>query len=356
MPMPKSTSRLTKPIAFSRGDVRAAMGDWLALRAGLVRAEEADPIAQELLDPLAPANLADVACHLSGRGSGVTAHEAAREFHSTDFSDALAVGLSQVAGVSYARQAAEHSVIVKDLTVPDLRPVAFPVIDVGELTETPNAGGPIEFASTFANDGVFGAANVFSARFLIPRRLLVNDDAGVVTLAVAQLSGHAARLEAQAIAAILASNPNLGDSAALIDTGNTASGGIANATGLAAAAGLMRTRVTSGGNVANVRARFWLVAGDAEFAALTTLGGIYSGGPLRIEVATNAWLPAATASYLLASPDDAPTFVRLGLTSPPKPSVIQRRAPPGFDGLAYVIEHVFGIAAVSRDGLVKVTA
>ena len=340
--------RMIRPIAYSRAAARDALSDYLLLRSGIHPAE-ADPIAERLASD--GRSLLDIAAHLAGYPAGTPAGpEVYRALNGSDFG----VALTSAAMVSYTAQSAEHSAIVRDIEIRDLRPVHFPTLDLGELQVIPKAGGPIQTPVIVPGAGATGEAALFSGTFTVSRRLLIDDEAGLVVNAVQQLVGHAARLEAASIAAVIAANAAI-NGTALITAENTTAGGPTD-TGVGAALALLRTRSTPAGSTANIRGAYLLVHPSDEVLALQTVAAITPPGSTpRLNVVVNPWLADDGASYLLADPAAVPTFARLLLSVPPRPSVENRRAPPTIDGTAYRVSHVFGLAAVGRQGIVKIT-
>ena len=340
--------RLTRPIPFARQDILEALPDFLLLRAGQ-RVPDAHPVAELLNGPDERVSLLDIAAHLSGHGSGRTGSEATRQLTTSDFGEALAVALSRVPAISYDKQSAEHGSICRDIVARNLRPISFPELDLGELSFIPKSGGPIQFAPILASAGVTGEPSVFGARFLVSRQMLINGDADIITSATEQLSGHAARIEAAQIAAVIQANGNLGDGAPLIGAGNSVSGGVATITGLGNAAAKLRTNTTGVGNVGNIKPAFWVVPGDSEIAAAATVASLYAGVP-GIQVICNPWLPSG-ASYLLGDPAIAPVIARMALNFPNTPSVSRVRTPLTYDGQAFRFEFITGIQAIGRNGI-----
>ena len=115
--------------------------------------------------------------------------------------------------ISYTAQAAEHAAIVRDIQLNDLRPVHFPTLDLGELQAIPKVGGPIQTPVIVPGAGATGEATLFSGTFTVARRLLIDDEAGLIVGAVQQLVGHAARLEAAAIASVISTNATINGTA-----------------------------------------------------------------------------------------------------------------------------------------------
>ena len=343
--------RMIRPVAYSRAATRDALADYLLLRSG-IHPPDVDPVAERLVSD--GRGMLDIAAHLAGYPAGTPGGpEVYRALNGSDFGTALEVALTSAAMVSYTAQVAEYAVIVRDVEIRDLRPVHFPTLDLGELQAIPKAGGPIQTPVIVPGVGATGEATLFSGTFTVSRRLLIDDEAGLIVGAVQQLVGHAARLEAAAIASAIAANAAI-DGTALITAENTTAGGAVTDTGVGAGLALLRTRTTPAGSTANIRGAHLLVHPSDELLALKTVASISAPSSVRLSVVVNPWLGTG-ASYLLADPAAAPVFNRLLLSVPPRPSVENRRAPPNMDGTAYRVSHVFGITAVGRQGIVKVT-
>ena len=342
--------RTTRAIPFSRNAVADAMPDFLCLRANM-RLDDPDPVALHLISR--EMSLFDIAAHLRGLPAGSSGPAAHRSLNDSDFGTGLTLGMSKAAAISYAETAAEHVPLLWDVQVRDLRPTALPTIDVGELAKTPDSGGPITIPIVTPAAGLTGQPYVWSAALLVSRRLLVNDSADLLAVAIAQLAAHAARVEAESIVTTIAANPVLADGLQMFVAANTTTGG-PTPTGLGAAMALLRTATSPSGNKLNLRASLWLVPAADEVIALATVRDVSIDGP-RLRVIPNAWLPAGT-SYVMASPQSAPVFARFALNPGAPPTIIEKRSPPDFDGRGYRIEAIVGVSAAGlRAGIVRIT-
>jgi len=298
-------SGLAKRLPYSRADVAEAFGDWLALRANLP-VSDPHPLAGALLDR--NARLLDVAAHLTGRAD-LQGNELHRSLVLSDFGDSLAVALARVVGTSYDKQSSEHRAICKDLATRGLKPSQTPVVDLGEPSREPAGSGPVNLSLTTIESGATVRPYAWSSRVHFSRELLISDDAGLLALVAAQLSGHASRLEAAQIAAQIAANPTLGDGDQLIVSENSTSATGLDVTSVGEALSLMRTNTTPSGAVANVRGRFLLVPASKEAVATILTASMAVGNAPRLEVIVNSWLSGSDC-YLVASPDESPVFIR----------------------------------------------
>lgn len=347
----------------SQADVVEAFGDAFLIRAGLPPADP-HPMAREFAHGVRRMSLADFsAVHAGLDMYRAPVADIRASLNASDFGESLASAMSRVIGIDYSRQSSEHSQVLFDLPVKGMRPATLPVLDLGELQKIPGAGGPINLANLSVSEGGTVRPYIWSARFIVSRELLVNDDLGVISLAARQLGGHCSRLEASRIAALLIANVNLSDGAPLIGAGNsTASVGL-TANSLSEGLGLLRTRTTPAGNVANVRGKYLLVPGALEGLALQAANLLCNGNEPRLTVVVNSWL-TGNSCYLLSDPLESPVFVRSypeGFEPVPTIERVRSIADPEtgepfyFDGQAFRAEHIVGIDAVDRMGIVKIT-
>jgi hypothetical protein len=279
----------------------------------------------------------------------------------SDFGTDLAAAMTRVLGVDYSRQSEEHLQVVMDLPVKGMRPAALPVIDLGELQKIPGAGGPVPASALDVRVGQTVKPYVWAARFIISRELLISDEIGLLGQIARQLAGHCSRLEAKRIGELLNANGNLSDGAPLIGPSNTSIATGISASALSEALGLLRTRTTPAGSVANLRGRFLLVPPALEGLALVAARELMNGPEARLTVVVNSWL-SGKSSYLLTDPLDAPVFIRSfpeGFEPIPSIERIARivipetNEPVHYDGQAFSASTIVGVDAVGRLGVVK---
>jgi hypothetical protein len=332
-----------------------------------VTVEDPHPCAEFMTHGSHRLSLADVAAHHAGLdpyGADRNAIHASLLY--SDFGNSLAGALSKVIGIDYSVQAKEHSQIVLDMQVRGMRPANVPVLDLGELTRTPNGFGPAEWTRMAIQPGAVVRPYVWSAVFGIGREMLVNDDSGVIALAGRQLSGHCARLESKRIADLLNANANLADGLPLIGTGNdvmAAASEMPPNSAIGMAFNYLRTALTPSGNKGNVNGKFLLVSPLVEEWALERVHNLSSGSKPRLTIVVNPWL-SQYAAYMLADPRESAVFIRSRPEGfPLEPTILRLQwmadqktgEPVYYEGQILKVEHVIGIDAVSRQGIVRMS-
>ena len=202
------------------------------------------------------------------------------------------------------------------------------------------------------DDGVEAKPYTYGARLTIARESLVNDDVGLLTRAMNELGALAARKEAALVAAVLEANANLGDSDTLFNSDNSVTGDL-DVSGLDAAFAALRQQPTGGGHYANLSPGVLLVPPDEVMTAELLMQSMRN--PPRL--ISNAWLSSGTR-YVFASPQIAPTLVRLRLAGDRPGPVISKALSRGDtgDGVEIMFFHDVGIVAGSRVGVVKLAS
>jgi hypothetical protein len=354
-------TRFARNIEFRLDDIKEALPDFLASRAHMALNDDVHPVAADMVSD--GITLADIANRLSGGERGASGVELFRALTTSDFSASLETALAHVVAVDYRRQSAEHAQLVRTIRTPNMKPIDVIDVDMGELEATPAAGGPQRMPVVEITTGASIAPTRFSARFLVSRQLLVNDDVQAVMTAVGQLSAHASRLEASALASVIASNPTMPDGAPFVTTANTTTNTGFDLTSLGEGLALMRTQTTSANNVSNTRPAFLLVPPQLLATALVLVASMTAGNEPPLRVAVNAWLASSSDAFLLADPAAVPAFIR---TQPrffaEGPDLVRTAAivhtetgeEQHYDGVAFTFSHAFGIGAGSRLGFVKI--
>jgi hypothetical protein len=235
-----------------------------------------------------------------------------------------------------------------DYKATELGEIILPDVPAQSDTFSPVAA-PVADLSNF----VSGKVSRYILRQLISRHLLVNGNLDVVAQIIAAARAGLLRSEGKAFAALLESNsgdgPVLGDGDNLFTTANAITGGL-DTTGLNAASAAMRA-MSVADTYNGARPGILLVPAEDEFSAAVLVDATGN----RLKLAVSPWL-ASGSYYCFARPGEQAAVIRLRLDGADEPRTEQMRSPPDRDALAVQSEHCFGFVAVSRLGVVKVTA
>lgn len=256
-------------------DIKAALGDYLALRAG-VRLADADPFAFAMArTQLGRASLAEIAFSLSGEAPDMV--NLSRAMNSSDFTDAAGKAMTAAAGVAYDTAGAEIEPLLWPIESKAREQVEIPVMDLGELEELPRSGGPGKITLASIDSAVASGAAPFSARFVVSRELILSDRAGLMYRAAAQLGGDSARIKLRQAASEL-------DGAGADISSTTATGLDIAAVG--EALGTLRSRATPQRDHANLRGEYLLIPPGREAAALALNWSMNN----RLKIVVDPWL------------------------------------------------------------------
>lgn len=289
-------------------DILAAGPDAIAAAFGIKNRNE-HPLAADLAT--APLSRLAFAAGLAVRPQ--QAHETdrqvmARGMRSSDFVTMLAATSMTLANRRFDA-VAEHRAFCAQIECRDFKPTAISTTDVdGELQLVGEAGQIVQGAVVFGN-GTEATLRTFARILRASRQLIVNDQAGILADAAAQLGTAGARTEAREVYAALESNPTLDDGELVFhaDHGNLIASAL-DATTLGQAMAALRTMTLVGGNKADLTAAHLVVAADLELASRKL---VHEAG-LQITVTASARL-APGRWYLLPSPEVAPAVGVLSL-------------------------------------------
>lgn len=349
-------------VDFAARDVREALGDYLLLRGGAsLKAHTAHPVAYQLARGHSRRSLKEIAAHLNGLPVGAGYDQINMSLLGPVLGDGLADAMTYISGIEYAKQSREHSQLLKDLPTEGLKFSELVRVDIGTFEEIPRAGGPIQLAPNSVDVGARIEPAVYAFLILIGRHILINERAEILAQLPVQVVGHGARLEAQLTANILSSNAPLYDGLPLFGASNSVVPKGLNKLSLGEALYMLRTQTMTNGNVANLRGEFLVVPALREVDALELVATLGGRSP-RLTVVPLAWLPAGYC-YVMADPEESPVLVRSRPIGFPAEPTIERRPPvtvdadgntQHFDGQAFKAEHIVGIQAVDRTGIVRI--
>ena len=242
----------------------------------------------------------------------------ARGMASSDFAAALAAASMTLANVRF-NALAEHRAFCATVECRDFKPTE--ITSTGLDIELPEVGehGEMQTGVVLFGQGNTAQLRSYGRVLSAARQLIINDQAGMIADAVAQIGAAAARTEAREVYAALESNPTLDDGEVVFhaDHGNIVASAF-DATSLGAAMAALRTMVLIGGNQADLAAAHLVVAADLELAARKL---VHEAG-LQIVVTASARL-ASGRWYLLPSPEAAPTVGVLKLKGAAQPILIE---------------------------------
>ena len=325
-------------------DILAAGPDAIAAAFGSPN-RNPHPLADELL--AAPLSRMAFAAGLAVRPQ--QSHEndrsiMARGMASTDFATILAAASTTLANRRFTAQA-EHRAFCAKIECRDFKPthIASTEID-GELNAV-GEGGEITQGAVVIGNGVIAQLRTYSRILRASRTLVINDQVGMLSEAVAQLGTAGARTEAREVYAALESNPALDDGELVfhLDHGNIVAAAL-DATSLGQGMAALRTMTLVGGNKADLSAAHLVVAADLELAARKL---IHEAG-LQITVTATSHLPTGRW-YLLPSPEAAPTVGVLKLKGSTQPILVEPwRDEFAFDGASMRARCDTGAALVAR--------
>lgn len=242
----------------------------------------------------------------------------ARGMQSADFAGLLAAASTTLANRRFTA-VAEHRAFCAVVECRDFRPSEIFTTDAdGEL---PEVGELSEIATgrAMVGNGTSAQLLTFARVLRASRPLIVNDNAGMLAAAVAQMGTAAARTESREVYAVLESNPTLDDGELVFhaDHGNIVASAL-DAASLGTAMAALRTMVLIAGNQADLPAAHLVVAADLELAARKL---VHEAG-LQITVTASARL-ASGRWYLLPSAEAAPTVGVLKLKGAAQPILIE---------------------------------
>lgn len=252
----------------------------------------------------------------------------ARGMQSQDFAALLAAASMTLANVRF-NTLAEHRVFCAPVECRDFKPTE--IASTGLDIELPEIGehGEMQTGVVLFGQGNTAQLRSYGRVLSAARQLIVNDQAGMIADAVAQIGAAAARTEAREVFAALESNPTLDDGELVFhaDHGNIVAAAL-DGTSLGAAMAALRTMVLIGGNLADLAAAHLVVSADVELAArkLVHEAGLQVSVSASGRLSTGRW-------FLLPSPEAAPTVGVLRLKGNTSPVRIEPwRGTSAFDG------------------------
>lgn len=213
-------------------------------------------------------------------------------------------------------RSAAAKALARQRTLPNFKTsTSIRIGEIGRLEEMTEDG---EFKHTNrAEAGETMALKTFGRAINVSRKLLIDDDLGLLGDMTAAMGQAAAQTEAEELVALFTGNPNLSDGAPVFDAtrGNSVSGGSSalSETSLSAARKAMR-KVTGldSKTIIDAKPKYLVVSPDLETGAEKLLAQIYAATvndvqPIKLTLVVeprfsgNAW-------YLLADPAQVPSL------------------------------------------------
>ncbi|WP_151719328.1 prohead protease/major capsid protein fusion protein [Gemmobacter serpentinus] len=236
----------------------------------------------------------------------------ARAHGTSDFPLLVSNAMGKVAAQAYQAAESPLKALARQRTLPNFKEsTSIRLGEMGRLQEMTEHG---EFKHTSrAEAGESMSLKTFGRAINVSRKLLIDDDLGLLGDMTAAMGQAAAQTEAEEMVALLTSNPNLSDGTAVFAAGRgnlaTGAGSVLSETSLSAARKHMRTvKGLDGKTIIDAQPKFLIVSPDLETAAEKLLASIYAtksddvavfSGKLSLVVEPrltgNAW-------YLLADP------------------------------------------------------
>ncbi len=292
------------------------------------------------------------------RDLGVMSREAvlhrAMAHGTSDFPQLLTGAGARSLRAAYQNAASPLRALARAVTASDFRPqTEIALGGLGTLAEV-SEHGEITATSTAEESATWGL-KTFGRTFALTRKAIINDDLAGFGRVTAELGRSAAETENAALAALLVSNPVMGDGAALFHAnhGNLAAAGAAIGEATLSAARLaMRSQTGVTGERISVTPRHLVVGPALETTAEKFLATInpataddvnpFAG---RLQLAVEPRL-AGNAWYVMASPAEASVLLLGHLASAPGPQISSR---DGWETLGREFRVVLDFAVAATD-------
>ncbi len=200
-----------------------------------------------------------------------------RADHTTsDFPLVVSNAANKVALETYRAAESPLKGLCRQRTLPNFKPSqSIRLGEMGRLEEI-DESGEITHTSR-AENGETLALGTFARGFTVSRKLLIDDDTGLLGDITVALGEAAAQTEADILVDLITSNPNLSDGTSVFDAsrGNIGTAAIPTIAALTEARESMRTRTgLDGKTIISATPRFVLVGADLETEAEQVLASI----------------------------------------------------------------------------------
>lgn len=227
-----------------------------------------------------------------------------RSLGTSDFPLVVSNAMGKVAAQAYQAAESPLKALARQRTLPNFKESTS--IRIGEFKHTNRA----EAGETMS-------LKTFGRAINVSRKLLIDDDLGLLGDMTAAMGQAAAQTEAEELVKLLTGNPELSDGTPIFDAsrGNSVSGGSSalSETSLSAARKAMR-RVTGldGKTIINAKPKYLVVSPDLETSAEKLLATIYATKtgdvqPIQLQLVVEPRL-SGNAWYLLADAAQVPSL------------------------------------------------
>lgn len=201
--------------------------------------------------------------------------------HTTsDFPALVSNAMGKVAAQAYQAAESPLKALARQKTLPNFKTsTAIRLGEMGRLLEMTESG---EFQhTTRAEAGETMSLKTFGRAINVSRKLLIDDDLGLLGDMTSAMGAAAAQTEAEELVALLTGNPNLSDGQSVFHTsrGNaaTGAGSALSETSLSTARQHMRTvKGLDGKTIIDAKPRYLVVGPELELAAEKLLSAIYA--------------------------------------------------------------------------------
>ncbi|MCC6517806.1 MAG: prohead protease/major capsid protein fusion protein [Tabrizicola sp.] len=239
-----------------------------------------------------------------------------RSLGTSDFPLVVSNAMGKVAAQAYQAAVSPLKALARQRTLPNFKEsTSIRIGEMGRLEEMTEDG---EFKHTNrAEAGEVLRLSTFGRAINVSRKLLIDDDLGLLGDMTAAMGQAAALTEAEELVAMFTGNPDLSDGTPVFDAtrGNSVSGGSSalSETSLSAARKHMRTvKGLDGKTIIDARPKFLVVSPDLETAAEKLLATIYAPTtddvqPIKLTLVVEPRL-SGNAWYLLADPAQVPSL------------------------------------------------
>jgi HK97 family phage prohead protease len=266
-------------------------------------------------------SLRDLAAEsLTRSGVSTRAMSADEIFHrslgTSDFPLVVSNAMGKVAAQAYQAAESPLKALARQRTLPNFKTsTSIRIGEMGRLTEITEDG---EFTHTNrAEAGETMALKTFGRAIHVSRKLLIDDDLGLLGDMTAAMGAAAAQTEAEEMVKLFTGNPNLSDGTAVFHAsrGNTVPGAlpVLSEAALTAARKHMRTvKGLDGKTIINAVPKYLVVSPDLETDAEKLLATIYAATtddvqPIKLSLVVEPRL-TGDAWYLLADPASVPSI------------------------------------------------
>lgn len=286
---------------------------------------------------------------------------AAATHTTSDFPHIFENALNKQLAARYRDATPTYRTISRRMSFADFRP--HPVVNAGDFPEMREIleGGEIQYG-TFGEKREAVAVKSYAVAVRVSRQMLINDEMGAIAQVIADQGRAAARFEDKTFYAMMfsgsnADGPTLAETTRQVfnttDSSKASTPGTIDLTTLSVARASLRKRKSVDGSPLSVIGRYLLVGPDRETVAQQIVAPIQAqqagnvnpfSGTMSVVVTPyitgNSW-------YLLADPADGANFIHGFLTGYEAPRM-RMDEPFGQQGMAFSLEHDFGVGAVDH--------